>query len=62
MSNEDGSIWIVFNGESLQFSGDSKRSEAPSVQEHSDTEVILHAYEEWGSMPSVDLTACLHLG
>ena len=51
LCNEDGSIWIVFNGEIYNFK--ELRSE---LQEHghqfrtnSDTEVIVHAYEEWGS-------------
>ncbi|WP_018884767.1 asparagine synthase (glutamine-hydrolyzing) [Paenibacillus massiliensis] len=51
MSNEDGSLWIVFNGEiynhtelryELQLYGHVFRTH------HSDTEVILHAYEQWG--------------
>ncbi|MBF0216320.1 MAG: asparagine synthase (glutamine-hydrolyzing) [Candidatus Omnitrophica bacterium] len=51
MSNHDGSLWIVYNGEiynylelreELSGSGYSFRSET-------DTEVIIAAYERWGS-------------
>lgn len=57
MSNEDGTVWIVFNGEIynhaeiraelLRYGADRWRTD------HSDTEVIIHAYEQWG----ID---CLH--
>jgi len=48
--NEDGSIWIVFNGEIYNF------QELRAVLEegghvftsNTDTEVIIHGYEEWG--------------
>ena len=51
MSNEDGSVWIVFNGEIYNF----QELYSDLVQRghvfttHSDTEVIIHAYEEWGA-------------
>ena len=50
MCNEDGSIWIVFNGEIYNFQEirtelDEKRH---FFRSKSDTEVILHAYEERG--------------
>ncbi|MDD1661514.1 MAG: asparagine synthase (glutamine-hydrolyzing) [Methanomicrobiales archaeon] len=50
MTNEDGTLWLVFNGEIYNFielrrelleKGHRFRSEG-------DAEVILHAYEEWG--------------
>lgn len=48
--NEDKSIWIVFNGEIYTFQ--TLRSELLSAGHHfytgTDTEVILHAYEQWG--------------
>jgi len=51
MSNEDGTLWIVFNGEIFNFI--ELRAEL-LTQGHrfrtkSDTEVIVHAYEEWGA-------------
>lgn len=50
LSNEDGSVWIAYNGEIFN---------APELREtlihqghlfktHTDTEVVVHAYEEWG--------------
>lgn len=50
MCNEDGSLWIVYNGEIYNFP--ELRSELKvkghQFRSHSDTEMILHAYEEWG--------------
>ncbi len=57
MSNEDGSIQIVFNGEIYNHA--EIRAELVKIgnhrwkTDHSDTEVILHAFEQWG----ID---CLH--
>jgi asparagine synthase (glutamine-hydrolysing) len=50
MCNEDGRIWIVFNGEIYNFQGIRERLEKKGhlFKSKSDTEVILHAYEEWG--------------
>jgi asparagine synthase (glutamine-hydrolysing) len=50
MSNEDGSIWIVFNGEIYNFGELRTDLEAKghSFRSNSDTEAIIHAYEEWG--------------
>ena len=57
MSNEDGSIWLVFNGEiynHAEIRAELQRIGGHSWRtDHSDTEVIVHAYEEWG----ID---CLH--
>lgn len=50
LSNEDGSIWVTFNGEIYNFQG--LRRELSHLghrfRSHTDTEIIVHAYEEWG--------------
>src|SRR5262249_33720988 len=52
MSNADGSIWIVFNGEIYNHAEIRRELEEVGRHDwktdHSDTEVILHAFEEWG--------------
>lgn len=57
MTNEDGSLWISFNGEiynylKLKASLDSERHRFAS---ETDTEVILHLYEEKGPAGFADL-------
>ncbi len=51
MSNEDGTIWLVFNGEIYNF-----QELVPTLEQaghrfrsRSDSEVIIHAYEQWGA-------------
>jgi len=57
MENEDGSLRVVFNGEIYNHA--EVRAELVKLgghtwrTDHSDTEVILHAFEEWG-------IECLH--
>jgi asparagine synthase (glutamine-hydrolysing) len=50
MCNEDGSIWLVYNGEIYNFQSIRRELVAAGHQFRSqtDTEVIIHAYEEWG--------------
>ncbi|HYG74487.1 MAG TPA: asparagine synthase (glutamine-hydrolyzing) [Planctomycetota bacterium] len=57
MSNEDGTLWVAFNGEIYNHA--EIRAELQNIgghtwkTDHSDTEVILHAFEQWG-------IECLH--
>lgn len=49
--NEDKNIWTVFNGEIYNFQGLRKELEEKGHRfytDHSDTEVIVHLYEEYG--------------
>src|SRR5579864_463203 len=50
LSNEDGTVWIVFNGEIYNFEELNKRhlSTGHYFQTRSDTETIVHLYEELG--------------
>jgi asparagine synthase (glutamine-hydrolysing) len=50
MSNEDGTIWITFNGEIYNYKelGNRLRALGHRFKSNSDTEVIIHGYEEWG--------------
>ena len=50
LANEDGSVWVVFNGE-IYNHGDVRReleSLGHRYRTRSDTETIVHAYEQWG--------------
>ncbi|KZB51836.1 hypothetical protein TH44_02495 [Thalassospira xiamenensis] len=51
MPNEDGQVWITFNGEI--YNHGPLREDLKSLghvfrTDHSDTEVLIHGYEEWG--------------
>ena len=50
ISNEDGSIWVVFNGEIYNYR--ALRTELTAhghvFSTDTDTETIVHAYEQWG--------------
>jgi len=50
IENEDGAVHVVFNGEIYNFIElrEELESKGHIFQTRSDTEVIVHAYEEWG--------------
>jgi len=50
LANEDGSVIVTFNGEIYNFHsiGDELRALGHVFKSNSDTEVIVHAWEEWG--------------
>lgn len=52
MSNQDGSLRLVFNGEIYNHVELRRELEAIGgchwITDHSDTEVVLHAFEKWG--------------
>jgi len=50
LSNEDGGIWVTFNGEIYNHASVRAELEAHGhrYRTKSDTETIVHAYEQWG--------------
>ena len=50
MPNEDETIWLVFNGEIYNYPAlrESLVRAGHRFRSHADSEVIVHAYEEWG--------------
>jgi asparagine synthase (glutamine-hydrolysing) len=51
MSNEDGSVWIVYNGEIYnhrELRRELERHGHRFKSDHSDTEVLVHGWEQWG--------------
>lgn len=51
MSNEDDTVWITFNGEIYNHTGlraQLLKDGHLFKTDHSDTEVLIHGYEQWG--------------
>src|SRR3954468_603959 len=50
LCNEDGTIWTVFNGEIYNFAEIRRELESRGhvFRTNTDTEVIVHGYEQWG--------------
>lgn len=50
MTNEDRTVWIVFNGEIYNYKNlqDELRSKGHVFRSHTDTEIAIHLYEEYG--------------
>ncbi len=49
MTNEDGTLWLVFNGEIYNFADLRTRLEPyHQFHSHTDSEVLIHGYEQWG--------------
>lgn len=55
MCNEDGTIWVTYNGEVYNYVEltEELKERGHVFRSRCDTEVIVHAYEEWGE-------ECLH--
>jgi asparagine synthase (glutamine-hydrolysing) len=50
LANEDGSVWVTFNGEIYNHADVRRELESLGhrYRTRSDTETIVHAYEQWG--------------
>ncbi len=50
MANEDGTVWLTFNGEIYNFRDLRRRllDEGHRFRSQTDSETLLHGYEQWG--------------
>jgi asparagine synthase (glutamine-hydrolysing) len=62
MGNEDGTVWITYNGEIYNFADLRRELEGKGYRfrSHADTEVVLHLYEEYGPDRFKDCLNRLH--
>ena len=56
MSNQDGSVWVTYNGEIYNHETLREQLEARGhvFRSHCDTEVLVHGYAEWGASELLD--------
>lgn len=62
MANEDGTVWITYNGEIYNFAElrHELKNKGHHFRSHTDTEVVLHLYEEYGPDRFKDCLNRLH--
>lgn len=50
LSNEDGTVWVTFNGEIYNFQDLKKEllQQGHTFRSNTDSEVLIHGYEQWG--------------
>src|SRR5829696_6905289 len=50
IANEDGTVWVVYNGECYNFPELAAELTAAGhrFSTHTDTDVLVHGYEQWG--------------
>src|SRR5215813_2156104 len=65
MTNEDRTVWVVFNGEiynHIELRRELEHLGHRFSSDHSDTEVIVHGYEAWGEGMLAKLRGMFGLG